>query len=236
VDREFFSQLKGTMAVSCQADANSPLASPVHIVALAKAVVLGGASAVRIEGAENIACVRLAISVPIIGLVKRKAASTEVYITPEIFDVEEAASSGADIVAFDATARERQCGVPDLIYAIHGAGKLAMADVSTVEEGSAAFHAGADIISTTMAGYTKESMEMDGPDFTLMRELAARRIPFAAEGRIWTLEDSQKCFDLGSRFIVVGSAITRPDAITKRFVQHISEMQEVFASKDRASR
>lgn len=226
--KELLKELEGGLAVSCQADASSPLANPIHIAALAESVTLGGALAVRIEGTDNICCVRKAVAVPIIGLIKRQIISSEIYITPETSDVQAVAHAGADIIAFDATARQRPCTVQDIIHAIHSSGKLAMADVSTTQEGSAAFEAGADIISTTLAGYTEHSQRTQGPDFELMQELTKLKVPFAAEGRIWTFEDAQRCFALGSCFIVVGSAITRPDAITRRFVQQISNRKQAF--------
>ena len=39
-----------------------------------------------------------------------------------------------------------------------------------------------------------------------------------AEGRYWTVDDVSKAFDAGAHAVVIGSAITRPNLITKRFV------------------
>ncbi len=211
-------QLRGSIVVSCQAEPGRPLDAPAHIVALARSVVLGGASALRIQGLANIAAVRSATDLPIIGLVKVSRPGTDVYITPTIADVEETAAAGADIVAFDATLRPRPHTVQALCAATRRAGCLSMADVSTVEEGTHAMEAGADIVSTTMAGYTPHSRQSREPDFQLMSELAALGVPFAAEGRIWSGEDARRCLTLGAAFVVVGSAITRPDAIARRFI------------------
>ena len=233
MNKDIFKQLEGQLVVSCQADTGSPLDKPIHISALAEAAISGGASGIRIQGVENILAVRRTLTAPLIGLIKRHATPTDIYITPAITDVQAVANAGADMIAFDATNRPRPQPVSDMIDAIHAAGKLAMADVSTAEEGIAAHDSGADIISTTMAGYTSYSRKTAGPDFALMLDLAKHRIPFAAEGRIWTLEEAQRCFDLGSSFIVVGGAITRPDAITRRFVQHITvdQSQSSFQRK-----
>lgn len=208
--------------MSCQAEAGTPLARPEHISAIAEAVVAGGASAIRAEGLANIRAVRARVQVPVIGLVKSRRDDTDVYITPSVEDVNDIASAGADIVALDATERPRPVSVATLIDAIHQQGRLAMADISTVEEARAALAAGADVVSTTMAGYTSYSRGDGGPDFDLMRALQRANLPFVAEGRVWTLDEALKCFDLGASFIVVGSAITRPTMITQRFAESIA--------------
>ncbi|MBO1915504.1 nitronate monooxygenase, partial [Microvirga sp. 3-52] len=43
-------------------------------------------------------------------------------------------------------------------------------------------------------------------------------IPIIAEGGIWTPEDLKTVFELGVDSAVVGTAITRPMEITKRFI------------------
>jgi N-acylglucosamine-6-phosphate 2-epimerase len=41
--------------------------------------------------------------------------------------------------------------------------------------------------------------------------------PVVLEGRVWTLDDVRRAFELGAHAVVVGSAITRPQLITRRF-------------------
>ncbi len=195
-----------------------PLDAPEHIAALARSVVLGGASGLRIQGQANIAAVRAATDLPLIGLVKASRPGTDVYITPTIADIEAVVAAGADIVAFDATDRPRPFSVAALCAAVRQAGRLSMADASTAAEGARAIEAGADIVGTTLSGYTPHSRQLRSPDFELMAELGRRGVPFAAEGRIWTVEEARRCFELGAAFVVVGSAITRPDMIARRFV------------------
>jgi N-acylglucosamine-6-phosphate 2-epimerase len=214
--------LDGTLVVSCQADAGTPLDAPEHIAALAASVVEGGASAVRIEGVKNVATVSARVPVPVIGLVKTQRASTDVYITATVEDVQAIARAGAQIIAFDATRRPRPVDVPTLIEAIKGHGCLAMADISTTEEAELAMAAGADVVSTTMAGYTEDTRGQTGPDFALMGALGRAGLPFVAEGRIWTPEDALRCLQLGARFIVAGSVITRPTLITRHFIERIA--------------
>ncbi|MGX9115845.1 N-acetylmannosamine-6-phosphate 2-epimerase [Mesorhizobium sp. BHbsci] len=217
--------LYGTLVVSCQADAGTPLAAPTHLAAIAAAVVEGGASAIRTEGLANVEAVRACVAVPVIGLVKTSRADTEIYITPSIEDARAIARAGADIIAFDGTARPRPASVVEMVAAIAESGALSMADISTVAEARAAVTAGADLVSTTMAGYTSYTPADEGPDFGLMRALGRAGIPFVAEGRIWTTDEALQCFDLGASFVVVGSAITRPTLITQRFARSIAGRQ-----------
>jgi N-acylglucosamine-6-phosphate 2-epimerase len=207
------------------------LAHPEHISAIAEAVVAGGASAIRAEGLANIRAIRARVRVPIIGLVKTQRPDTDVYITPSVEDVDDLAAAGADIIALDATARPRPVDVAMLIPAVHRQGRLAMADISTVDEARSALSAGADAVSTTMAGYTSYSQGETGPDFALMYALQRAGIPFVAEGRVWTLDEALKCFELGASFIVVGSAITRPAMITQRFVEGIAARADTGAQR-----
>jgi len=195
-----------------------PLDATSHIVALAMSVLIGGAAGLRIEGAANIRAVRAQTDRPIIGLLKVRRPGSDIYITPTIADVEIVLSAGADIVAFDGTDRPRAESVEALCAFVRRVGRTSMADVSTAAEGRHALDAGADIVSTTMGGYTPYSRLIKGPDFALMSELAALGVPFAAEGRIRTPNDVRRSFELGAAYIVVGSAITRPDVITRRFV------------------
>ena len=146
-----------------------------------------------------------------------------VYITPDLEDVKELINAGADIIAFDGTLRSRpnNCKIDEIIDFIHSAGKLAMADISTFDEGKYCAETGADVISTTLSGYTVQSADKqsDKPDFELLKQLSeSLDKPVILEGRIWEPEDVRKAFMLGAHSVVIGSAITRPQLITKRFV------------------
>jgi N-acylglucosamine-6-phosphate 2-epimerase len=59
------------LVVSCQARADNPLHGPDYMAALARAAEQGGAAAIRANGAEDIAAIRAATSLPIIGILKR---------------------------------------------------------------------------------------------------------------------------------------------------------------------
>jgi N-acylglucosamine-6-phosphate 2-epimerase len=212
-------RLRGQLVVSVQADDGSPLREVVHIVALSGAALLGGAAGLRLRSVEDIRAVRAITGVPIIGLTKQAHPGTEVYITATPDEVRAVAEAGADVVAFDGTDLPRPYSVAELAAAAHAAGALAMADISTLEEARAAYAAGADIVGTTMSGYTPHSPQGPGPDFALMRDLAAAGLPFIAEGRINSPELAAAALHTGALCVVVGSAITRPDHVTRWFAE-----------------
>ena len=215
-------RLHGQLVVSCQAASGRPLDAAPHIVALAQSAVLGGAKAVRIEGVSNVRAVRMVVDVPIVGIVKAQQPGFEAFITTRIEEVEALADAGADIIAFDATDRARPVPVPELVVAILHRGCVAMADISTIGEARQAIGAGAQVVGTTLAGYTDYSTKMAGPDFPLMSALASAGLPFVAEGRIWEPAEAARAIALGAHFVVVGSAITRPDDITRRYANAVA--------------
>lgn len=221
-------RLRGQLVVSCQAAAGRPLDATPHIVALAQSAVLGGARAVRIEGIANVRGVRAAIEVPIVGIVKAQHPGFEAFITTQVDEVDALADAGADIIAFDATDRARPVPVADVVAAILRRGCVAMADISTIAEARIAIAAGAHVVGTTLAGYTDYSAKLAGPDFPLMTALAAARLPFVAEGRIWEPAEAAHAIALGAEFVVVGSAITRPDDITRRYADAVAAAQPRF--------
>ena len=220
-------QLKGTVVVSVQAMPSEPLYLEKCMAAMMKSVVNGGASALRVAGARDVKNAKRLFHVPVIGLTKPNQIPKNwkeiVYITPTVKDVIELIEAGADIVATDATQRKRPNDekLQDLIKYIHINKRLAMADISTVEEGIKSAELGADILSTTLAGYTLESADSPSnePDFELLKQLTSKtNLPVVLEGRIWEPEQVNKAFELGAHCVVIGSAITRPQLITKRFV------------------
>lgn len=218
--------LKGKIIVSSQAMPNEPFYDEVCMKAMMQSVINGGAEALRVAGARDVYNAKK-LGVPVIGLTKPEKLPENwrsvVYITPTLKEVDELINAGADIIAFDGTARDRGgCTVRDIINRIHDAGRFAMADISTLEEGIECEKLGADIISTTLAGYTDESgMAGDSPDFDLLKKLVkVVSKPVILEGRIWTPNDVMQAFELGAYCVVIGSAITRPQLITKRFCEY----------------
>ena len=218
----FFEQMKGRLIVSCQALEDEPLHSAFIMGRMALAAKEGGAAAIRAQGAEDIDEIKKVTGLPVIGLIKRNYADSEIYITPTMREVNELLATGCEVVAVDMTGRTRPNGekIQALVDKIHEAGKLVLADISTYEEGIEAEKLGADAVSTTLSGYTPYSPQLDGPDYAVAARLAADLfVPVFGEGRIHTPEDLRRMMDMGVWSAVVGSAITRPQLITKDFVR-----------------
>lgn len=219
--------LKGKVVVSSQAMPDEPFYQEECMLAMMKSVVHGGAGGLRVAGARDVRNAKT-LGLPVIGLTKPDKLPENwkeiVYITPGLKEVNELIEAGADIIAFDGTSRPHAgCTVEQIITAIHKAGRLAMADISTLEEGKNCAELGADIISTTLAGYTQDSKNSsEGPDYELLERLVQNiDKPVILEGRIWEPQEAKKGFELGAHCIVIGSAITRPQLIVKRFKEVI---------------
>ena len=216
--QELLDYLHGNLIVSCQALEDEPLHGSHIMARMAVAAKVGGAVAIRANSPEDIVAIREAVELPIIGLYKH--GDTGVYITPTLEHVQAIIEAGAEAIAFDATHRPRPDGstVAEIIEMIHRAGRLALADVSIVDEGVSAEAAGADFVASTLSGYTEYSPVIAGPDFALIEALVKQtRTPVIAEGHISTPALARQALDCGAWSVVVGSAITRPRTITARF-------------------
>ena len=218
-------RLKNKVIVSCQAMPSEPLYKEECMIAMMQSVVKGGAGGLRVAGLRDVTNAKKLFDIPVIGITKPEVIPKNykeiVYITPTISDALALVRAGADVVAFDGTQRPRKDStLNEIIKYIKINNRVAMADISTVEEGLKAKEAGADILSTTLSGYTLESGDRgEGPDFELLEALVEHSgIPVALEGRIWTPEQVVRAFEIGAHCVVIGSAITRPQLITKRFV------------------
>jgi N-acylglucosamine-6-phosphate 2-epimerase len=209
-------QIPTGLIVSCQAPADSPLHNPIVIAAMAQSAVNQGATGVRIDTPAHIAAVRKQISAPIIGIWKQQLPGCEIYITPRFEDARAIALAGSDIIAIDATLRNRPAGTEDLktlIARIHNElGKLVMADVDTIEAAIEAAATGADIVATTLFGYTAQTKHLSPPGFELLAQMVAKlKVPVICEGGIASPEMAKKALDLGSVAVVVGTDITGID-------------------------
>jgi N-acylglucosamine-6-phosphate 2-epimerase len=215
-------QIQGGLIVSCQALPEEPLYGADIMARMAVAAAAGGAVAIRANTPVDIRAIRAAVTLPIIGLYKEEIPGYPVYITPTLRHAQAVAAAGADVIAIDATARPRpQPGtLADFIAAIHETtNSLVLADIATFEEGLAAAAAGADLVSTTMSGYTADSPQQPDPDLALVERLAATlSVPLLAEGRFKLPAEVKQALDFGATAVVVGGAITRPQQITRWFV------------------
>jgi N-acylglucosamine-6-phosphate 2-epimerase len=213
--------LRDALIVSCQAPAGSPLRAPAHMAAMAQAALVGGARGIRAEGPADIEAIARAVDLPVIGLRKLTLPGTGVYITPTLQSAREVLEAGAAVLAVDATLRPRHDGTPPDAFIRRLNREMdvpVLADVDTLEAGLRAREAGAGAVATTLSGYTGAGAPPDGPDLELVAALAARLdCPVVAEGRYATPEQVGAAFAAGAFAVVVGTAITNPVALTRRF-------------------
>ncbi|MBF8192210.1 N-acetylmannosamine-6-phosphate 2-epimerase [Nonomuraea sp. K274] len=210
-----------SLLVSCQAAATSPLHGPGPMTMMARAAEQAGAVAIRANGPADVAAIAGAVGVPVIGI-NKTGDRAGVYITPTLAAAAEVIRAGAALVALDGTTRPRPDGLTlaEQVSAIHdGYGVPVMADVDGYEAGLAAREAGADLVATTLSGYTGPGPVPAEPDVELVAKLAgALDCPVVAEGRYTTPELFRAALDAGAYAVVIGTAITNPGAITRRFL------------------
>ena len=219
-------ELRHKLIVSCQALPDEPLHSDFIMARMAVAAKEGGASGIRANSVVDIAAIQKAVDLPIIGIIKRDYEGADVYITANMKEVDELMTVRPNIIAIDATTSTRPNGeslkeffqkakekYPDQLW---------MADCSTIDEMLTADQLGFDFIGTTLVGYTKQSQgdKIESNDFEIIRKaLSKLSHPLIAEGNIDTPDKVHRVLELGAYSVVVGSAITRPQLITKKFVE-----------------
>lgn len=219
-------QIKGGLIVSCQALKEEPLYSSYIMSRMAYAAMLGGAVGIRANTVEDITEIKKTVDLPIIGIIKEVYGDCQVYITPTRKEIDSLMACGVDIIASDATKRERPDGktIDEFFREVREAypDQLFMADCSSYEEGMHAAQLGFDFIGTTMHGYTDYTRGAELPNIELMGRLAREcGKPVIAEGGIWLPDQLRAALDAGVWSAVIGGAITRPMEITKRFVAAI---------------
>jgi N-acetylmannosamine-6-phosphate 2-epimerase/N-acetylmannosamine kinase len=217
-------RLHGGLVVSCQPVVGGPMDNPHFVVGFALAAKDAGAAGLRIEGLANLRAVRAACSLPVIGLIKRPIPDSPVFITPDVDDVWALVDAGADIIAFDATLRPRPVAIDALVRTAHEGGCLAMADIATIDDARAAAKTGADVIGTTLSGYTGGPVPQH-PDLELVTQCRTLGLPVFAEGRYHRPDQARQAMEAGATAVVVGSAITRPEHIAEWFVSAIRSAQ-----------
>lgn len=221
-NKRIVKRLKGSLIASCQPIPRGPLDFSSFILASAKASIIGGAKGLRIEGFKNLKVIKKNLNLPVIGIKKRVIKNYPIIITPLLSDVEKLSELGAEIIAFDSTLRERPYSVGSLISKIHSCKRIAMADCSTIKDAINAIENGADILSTTLSGYTNEKLPPKNPDFKLLNQLIKKfKVPIIAEGRFNTPVFYQKAIKSGAHAVVVGTALNRIELITKSFLDEI---------------
>ncbi len=215
------------LIVSAQALEGNPFRTSEGLALMAHSAELGGANALRANGAEDISAMRKRVTLPIIGIDKRTDGSGRTVITPDFEGAKRVVEAGANIIALDCTfyPSDIKEDTPTLIKRLHEElGVLVMADISTLEEAVNAAEMGVDAVSTTLAGYVPGALHNDSelytPNFKLISDIASKKlgVTLVAEGRFWTPADVKKAYELGADAVVIGKAITNPMAITKYFI------------------
>lgn len=228
---KLFDSLKKGLIVSCQAENDDPFNKSEYVTLFAKAAIMGGAVGIRTEGFEKTKMIKENVNVPVVGLIKSYFEDGFVRITGSFKDVELLLETKCDIIAIDGTFREREgLSGPDFIEKVKSKYKniVVMADISTYSDALACIKAGADCISTTLSGYTPQTLQKakdDLPDFALIEELKKVSIvPIFAEGRFNTPDLAAEAIKLGAWSVVVGTAITRPRVVTGWYVNKIKSV------------
>lgn len=222
-------RLLGKTIISVQAYEDTPLYGPENMRTMAQSVLLGGAEGLRACWPQDIQAIRAVTDVPIVGIFKDFGEGDPldtVFITPTVAEAVQVIEAGADVVGVDCTIRPSR-GLEELKRLLGGIREkypdiAIMADLATLEEGIAVAKTGlVDIISSTLSGYTRQSLDRksDKPDVELVRRLKQEvDLPVNGEGRIWELADLEAVLEAGADMVTIGSAVTRPHEIAKRFV------------------
>lgn len=223
----FLSEVKHNLIVSCQALDDEPLHGSDIMAKMAEAAKQGGAKAIRCNSVSDCDAIKKQTQLPVIAIIKSVYDHSDVFITPTLTEVKELLTVNPDVIALDATTRSRPNDekLEDIIAYIHeNSNTLVMGDVATREDAAYAYGCNVDMLSSTLSGYTEETKHKSKrrPDFDLVEELAKTySIPVIAEGKVHTPAQAKKMLELGAWSVVVGGAITRPQLITKSFVEEI---------------
>jgi N-acetylmannosamine-6-phosphate 2-epimerase/N-acetylmannosamine kinase len=217
------SELRGNLIVSCQASETSPFRQPLSMARFAQAAVEGGAQGIRADGPEDIRAIRRSVAVPIVGIWKVRQDDGEILITPSFEAAKELVQAGANLVALDCTGRGQRYGALDRLRRIRkNLGVPVLADIATVEEAVQATEAGADAVLSTLRGYTSETSHVVEFEPSFIAELVRTvTVPVIAEGHIRAPREIRAALDAGAFAIIIGTAITRPEMIARKFVSAI---------------
>lgn len=231
--QELFDLMRGTVIVSCQATPGEPLylkdGTVMHL--MARAAKLAGTKMIRTSSVRDIVAIKEETGLPVIGLIKREYPGYTGRITMTMREVDECMEALADIVSIDCTDTERGDGLtaPEFLRKVKEKypNIIIMADCATLEEAVAAYKAGADLVGSTMNGYTAATAHCKGePNYELVQQMVATLpCPVIAEGRVHTPEQAKKMLELGAWAVVVGGAITRPLEIAARFMNAVKDVQ-----------
>ncbi|SHI70981.1 N-acetylmannosamine-6-phosphate 2-epimerase [Propionispora hippei] len=235
--RQLIESLAG-LIVSCQTQKDDPIHTDDMVVKMAEAARWAGASGIRANSPEQIKAIKSKVDLPVIGLYKIWYEHTDVFITPTLDACRQVWEAGAEIIALDCTSQLTEEGRPAYeLLPVLNPEAIIFADVATYEEAKRAIQLGADLVAPTLYGYTAETKHIEQPDireFARMCRAFKEDAYMVMEGHIYTPEDAMKCMYLGAHAVVVGSAITRPHLIAKRFVDLLNGYQTNWRDAERS--
>ncbi|MBL8212930.1 MAG: putative N-acetylmannosamine-6-phosphate 2-epimerase [Bryobacterales bacterium] len=216
-------RMEGKLLVSCQAPDEDPFAQPESLARFARTAEMGGAAGIRANGMADVRAIRDVVKLPLIAIDKQVWSDGRILITGSLERARELLrTTGAEMIAVDVTARGQRFGALDRVRALKQDGAIVLADIARVEEAVAAVEAGADAVLSTMHGYTDETAHTTGFDPGLIAVLRqAVPVPVIAEGRIHRPEQAAAAMQAGAWAVIVGTAITRPEVITRGFVEAV---------------
>lgn len=228
---ELLNQIKGRLIVSCQARVGWAMYGADVMACFAAAAAEGGAAGIRANGVDSIMAIKKKVDLPLIGLNKEWIPGYPVYLTPTYAHAKAILDAGVDVLAMDATDRLRPNGetAVSILKQIREnyPDALVMGEISTLDEAKNILDMGFDFISTTLSGYTKESENVKSVNLDLIKSIhAITDLPIIAEGKIRTEEEAVQTLEAGAFAVVVGTSITRPEIITKRYVDCITRYHE----------
>jgi N-acylglucosamine-6-phosphate 2-epimerase len=97
-----------------------------------------------------------------------------------------------------------------------------------MDEALKAADAGADAVLSTMRGYTDDTADVRAFDVEFIRDLVRHcPVPVIAEGMIETPQQAASALEAGAWAVVVGSAITRPVTIARRFAAALENRERI---------
>lgn len=208
------------LIVSCQALPDEPLYSSFIMGKMALAAKEGGAVGIRANTVADIKAIKAEVNLPIIGIIKQDYDNMIPYITPTMKEIDALVEENIHVIALDATINQSKNFLKEVLNKYPN--QKFMADISTIEEGLRAESLGFQFVGTTLVGYTEQSKNMN--NFEVLSTLIEKcKIPVIAEGNFDTPEKARKALEMGAYSVVVGSAITRPQLITKRFAEEVNK-------------
>ncbi|MCF0110671.1 MAG: putative N-acetylmannosamine-6-phosphate 2-epimerase [Erysipelotrichaceae bacterium] len=225
--------LEHAVVISCYAgndypgDINAEMAHPIAMAYVANSVCAAGADVIR-TNLVNVREIKKMVTVPVIGIQKipHPTVAGDFRITPTMREVDLLVEAGADGIAIDGTFRPRydELTFEQFVHSIKEKypDLTLIADISTLEEGMAAWEAGVDYVGTTLSGYTSYSknpivfgtIPTPEPDYELIEDLRNNGVTgIIAEGRFHTGEEVARGFEAGANAVVVGTSVTSPKKI-----------------------